>query len=56
MDAGRQGVAGNSHCLPLRKGVKDEFSGHAFRVEGMPFLFDIKILFRKKVLVNNMAV
>jgi len=37
MDAGRQGMAGNGHCLPLRKGVEDEFSGHAFLVEGMPF-------------------
>jgi hypothetical protein len=35
-------MAGNGHCLPLRKGVKDEFLGHAFLVEGMPFFLIFK--------------
>jgi len=32
-------LVGNGLSLPLRKGVRNEKKGHAFRVEGMPFLF-----------------
>jgi hypothetical protein len=41
-------MAGNGHCLPLRKGVKDEYSGHAFLVEGMPF-FLVSRAFQERV-------
>ena len=52
MDAGRQGMAGNGHCLPLRKGVEDEYSGHAFLVEGMPFFLGSGEFFGKVMFIK----